>query len=168
MSRVSESSMSKSSKATSVSSESSEPMEESPTMSAQSSTHSTPTKSPRTSQRKKDVEMIDNYKQAERFLKVLSETHGYIKKRGMLNYFPNRVLDSIVELIVNMADLNIPLCDNAKVFFLNHKKSISQLFADKNRKQTRRRLLKQQNGGFVSGIVPILLSVIPSVVRSLT
>ena len=104
----------------------------------------------------------NSYKLLTKFLEVLRETNGYVRKRGLLKNFPDEVLDSLIEVIVNMAELNLPVNAKTKVFFNRHKKPISKLFAAKHKKLARRKIIKEQSGGFVSGLIPILLGAITS------
>jgi hypothetical protein len=79
-------------------------------------------------------------------------------RHGILNSFPQFVIDDLVEILYNIVLGNIDL-GSRKKNLKKYKKPLLDILNTKS-KLGRRRIVYRQKGGFIGSLIPIVLSVL--------
>ena len=92
------------------------------------------------------------------FFKVLLTVKD---KKGMLNTFPNYVLDDIVEILYNIIHGNIQVTKKAAGVLKKQKHMLLSISKSKSG-AGRRRMFYKQTGGFIGAVIPIIAGLLAS------
>lgn len=97
------------------------------------------------------------------FLETLKNVLPNMRKKKMLQSFPDYVLDDMVEILYNILYENVRLRNGKfKPTLMKYKKPLANIVNLKLRKSKRRSLMRQQSGGFIGALIPILASTLIS------
>ena len=89
------------------------------------------------------------------------------KRKSILHSFPNFVADDIVEVLYNLLNQNVPLpTRHKKRLKASEKRVVQQLVARAMNRKDRRRLIYKQSGGFLGAILPLIASIVGSIVTN--
>lgn len=106
-------------------------------------------------------------------IRKLSRSYPYIQllksnvaskdRKRMIDSFPDFVVDDIVEILYNVLFGSVPVNNTRQVRMLSrYRKPLITLFNTYKNKRVRRSVLKEQSGGFLGAVIPILASVLAS------
>lgn len=97
------------------------------------------------------------------YITLLKDTPDHLKKKRLAT-FPEFVLDDIIEILYNILYRNINV-RNAKHMssLLKNKNTLSRIVGAHKQKSKRRKLMRQQSGGFLAAILPILAATLSSI-----
>lgn len=85
------------------------------------------------------------------------------ERRKILQTCPNYVLDDLTEILLNILHKNIPIRNKRYLLAMNKYRSpLVKMFNIYSKKGKRRKFVKQQRGGFLGAIIPIIASVLAS------
>jgi hypothetical protein len=106
--------------------------------------------------------IMSNYKRVVKYLDVLRDAGGTKQRQRMFKNFPDVIVEDIIEIIINLADLNIKPSKKAPEFFRKNKKPVQDIYRVYRQKKKRRDVIRNQSGGFISALIPILSGVVAS------
>lgn len=93
-------------------------------------------------------------------MKSASTNH---ERRGIINTCPNQILDTIVEILYNILHKNVRVRNRKYLLAMNkYRAPLVRMFNLYSKKAKRRSFVRQQSGGFLSAIIPIIASVVAS------
>lgn len=97
----------------------------------------------------------------KRTLPFLQVLHKSRDKMAMLKRFPPYVINDIIEVLYNIVHENCSVSKHHQTVLRKKKEPIAQLFA-KTTKSARVRHMYKQTGGFLGALIPIITSVLAS------
>ena len=97
------------------------------------------------------------------YLSVLVNTPKPRTQNKLLKSFPDYVLDDIAEVLYNLMLNNVRIGNKKQRESLTkHKHQLTFLYNNLKKKQKRRKILRNQKGGFLAAVLPAVASVLPS------
>ena len=111
--------------------------------------------------RKAGKKVIKNHRSFPFFNALLKAPS--MKRMNILQSFPNFVVDDLLNIILKVVKGKIKISKSKKHLLSKHRKPLLSLVNNKNRKQMRKIIYKQQ-GGFIGALIPLALSLLGGVV----
>lgn len=110
---------------------------------------------------------IRRLKRSLPFLGLLKQATTNLQRKQLLMKFPVYVIDDIVEILYNILYKNVSVRNlQHKAFLLRKKRILSEIVQASKYQAKRRKLIQQQNGGFIASLLPVLMSVLGGVIGS--
>ena len=104
---------------------------------------------------------LHNLRKAVPYFNLLIKTH-HTKRGKLLHLLPEHVAQTIIELMYNIVNERIPLRQPTHFDTLKQNKARVLQIVEPKSPKTQLRTLYKQNGGFLGAILPILVSVVGS------
>ena len=97
------------------------------------------------------------------YLQLLMHNPPHRSKKKLIQSFPNFVIDDIVEILYNLLFGNVPIRSSRQMVVLKkYRRPLVTLFNRYKNKRIRRNIVRDQSGGFLASIIPIVASVLAS------
>ena len=97
------------------------------------------------------------------YLQLLMHNPPHKSKKRLIQTFPNFVIDDIVEILYNLLFGNVPLrSGRQKAVLSRYRKPLITLFNRYKNKRIRRNIVREQSGGFIGSVIPIVASILAS------
>lgn len=107
--------------------------------------------------------MHDKLSRTYPYLQLLMHNTSNTSKKKLIQSFPDFVLDDIVEILYNILFDNVTVRSSAQLKVLNrYRRPLSNLYNTYKNKRIRRKLVREQSGGFLGAVIPIVASVLAS------
>ena len=98
------------------------------------------------------------------FLKILAKSKPRVNKIELLRRFPDYVTNDIIEMLYNILVGNVRISSKQKSMLSKHRKAMHN-FANLNSLSGRRQFIYKQKGGFITTILPMIISALGSLFR---
>jgi len=86
------------------------------------------------------------------------------RRKAILQSFPLFVADDIVEILYNVVNGNVSLPRRRRRLQAAEKRVVAHLVARARNRGERRRLIYKQSGGFLGAVLPLLATVVGSLI----
>ena len=107
--------------------------------------------------------IMNHLRRNSAYFQVLKESKAKLKT---LETFPPQAIHALFEIIVNIVRGNVKISANQRRTLMKHKTSLLRLCSNVGVKRERPRLLRNQTGGFIGALAPILAAVLPGILAS--
>lgn len=101
------------------------------------------------------------------FLSLLSKSRNKKRRNQLLSIATPSELLAISEICHNLLKGNLPLKNLQQKKLEKYKKVLRKLSQRKTNKDTKKRMLQRQQGGFFSALLPVAISALSSIIPSL-
>lgn len=103
------------------------------------------------------------FRQLLPYIQILKTSKSDVERRHIMRSVPNYILDDIVEILYNILHKNVLIRNRRYLDAMNkHKASLVKMFNIYSKKGKRRTFVRNQSGGFLGAIIPIIASVLAS------
>ena len=104
-------------------------------------------------------------KRSKPFFESLVRIKNVKEKIKALNHFPDYVVQDIIEVLYNVANQNCKINKCQREKLVKEQRNIEKILkaVAKNKKKKAKHILKGQKGGFIATLIPIVLSVLNSI-----
>lgn len=103
------------------------------------------------------------YRKLIPYVEMMKMAKTNFERRRIIQTCPNEVLDNIVEILYNVLHKNVQIRNKRFLMAMNkYRAPLVKLFNIHSKKGKRRGFVRQQSGGFLSAIIPIIASVLAS------
>lgn len=103
------------------------------------------------------------FRQLLPYIQILKTSKSDVERRHIMKSVPNYILDDIVEILYNILHKNVLIRNRRYLDAMNkHKASLVKMFNIYSKKGKRRTFVRNQSGGFLGAIIPIIASVLAS------
>ena len=105
-----------------------------------------------------------NLKRTVPYVNVLLNSSFQPKtQKKLMKIFPNFVADDIVEILYNLLLKNVKIQNKHQRKVMNkHRRQLTRLFNNSKKKREGRRIVRNQRGGFLAAVLPVVASVLAS------